>query len=137
MKKIFLTGIGFFLALSLTFAQQVTPEEHATQVTTELTQKLSLTDEQKTAAYTITLDQAKAESALLGDTTATKEVLVEQINKLQAEADVKVNALLTEDQKELFKKVVEERPAKVIPEVAPQPVKEEKKENTEETNTTP
>ncbi|MEN5086670.1 hypothetical protein ABE426_09395 [Sphingobacterium faecium] len=137
MKKLFLTGIGFFLALSLTFAQQVTPEEHATQVTTELTQKLSLTDEQKTAAYTITLDQAKAESALLGDTTATKEVLVEQINKLQAEADVKVNALLTEDQKELFKKVVEERPAKVIPEVAPQPVKEEKKENTEETNTTP
>ncbi|MGJ1324622.1 hypothetical protein MUB18_04655 [Sphingobacterium sp. PCS056] len=136
MKKLFLTGIGFFLALSLTFAQQVTPEEHATQVTTELTQKLSLTDEQKTAAYTITLDQAKAESALLGDTTATKEVLVEQINKLQAEADVKVNALLTEDQKELFKKVVEERPAKVIPEVAPQPVKEEKKENTEETNTT-
>lgn len=137
MKKLFLTGIGFFLALSLTFAQQVTPEEHATQVTTELTQKLSLTDEQKTAAYTITLDQAKAESALLGDTTATKEVLVEQINKLQVEADVKVNALLTEDQKELFKKVVEERPAKVIPEVAPQPVKEEKKENTEETNTTP
>lgn len=137
MKKLFLTGIGFFLALSLTFAQQVTPEEHATQVTTELTQKLSLTDEQKTAAYTITLDQAKAESALLGDTTATKEVLVEQINKLQAEADVKVDALLTEDQKELFKKVVEERPAKVIPEVAPQPVKEEKKENTEETNTTP
>lgn len=137
MKKLFLTGIGFFLALSLTFAQQVTPEEHATQVTTELTQKLSLTDEQKAAAYTITLDQAKAESALLGDTTATKEVLVEQINKLQAEADVKVNALLTEDQKELFKKVVEERPAKVIPEVAPQPVKEEKKENTEETNTTP
>lgn len=136
MKKLFLTGIGFFLALSLTFAQQVTPEEHATQVTTELTQKLSLTDEQKTAAYTVTLDQAKAESALLGDTTATKEVLVEQINKLQAEADVKVNALLTEDQKELFKKVVEERPAKVIPEVAPQPVKEEKKENTEETNTT-
>lgn len=136
MKKLFLTGIGFFLALSLTFAQQVTPEEHATQVTTELTQKLSLTDEQKTAAYTITLDQAKAESALLGDTTATKEVLVEQINKLQAEADVKVNALLTEDQKELFKKVVEERPAKVIPEVAPQPVKEEKKENTEENNTT-
>ncbi|CDS96932.1 hypothetical protein [Sphingobacterium faecium] len=136
MKKLFLTGIGFFLALSLTFAQQVTPEEHATQVTTELTQKLSLTDEQKTAAYTITLDQAKAESALLGDTTATKEVLVEQINKLQAEADVKVNALLTEDQKELFKKVVEERPAKVIPEVAPQPVKEEKKKNTEETNTT-
>ncbi|UZJ65190.1 hypothetical protein OKW96_02715 [Sphingobacterium sp. KU25419] len=113
--------------MTLTFAQQVTPEEHATQVTTELTQKLSLTDEQKTAAYTITLDQAKAEFALLGDTTATKEVLVEQINKLQAEADVKVDALLTEDQKELFKKVVEERPAKVIPEVVPQPVKEEKK----------
>ena len=61
MKKLFLTGIGFFLALSLTFAQQVTPEETATQVTTELTQKLSMTDEQKTAAYTITLDQAKAE----------------------------------------------------------------------------
>ena len=94
--------------------------------------KFSLSDQAKMDL----LDQAKAESALLGDTTATKEVLVEQINKLQAEADVKVNALLTEDQKELFKKVVEERPAKVIPEVAPQPVKEEKKKNTEETNTT-
>ncbi|MDH5828478.1 hypothetical protein ACFX5U_22190 [Sphingobacterium sp. SG20118] len=136
MKKLFLTGIGFFLALSLTFAQQVTPEEQATQVTTELTQKLSLTDEQKTAAYTITLDQAKAEAALLENTTTTKEVLVEQYNKLQAEADVKVNALLTEDQKELFKKVVTERPAKVVPEVAPKPVQEEQKENTEESNNT-
>lgn len=115
MKKLFLTGIGFLLALSLTFAQQASPEETATQVTTELTQKLSLTDEQKTAAYTITLDQAKAEAALLQDTTATKEVLTEQFTKLQADADAKVDALLTEDQKELFKKVVAERPAKVIP----------------------
>jgi hypothetical protein len=133
MKKLFLTGIGFFLALSLTFAQQAIPEETATQVTTELTQKLSLTDEQKTAAYTITLEQAKAEAALIQDTTATKEVLIEQFTKLQADADVKVDALLTEDQKELFKKVVAERPAKVIPDVAPKPVKEEQKENTEET----
>jgi hypothetical protein len=136
MKKLFLTGIGFFLALSLTFAQLASPEETATQVTTELTQKLSLTDEQKTATYSITLDQAKAELALLSDTTTTKEVLAEQFNKLQAEADVKVNELLTEDRKELFKKVVAERPAKVIPEVTPQPVKEEQKENTEETNQT-
>jgi len=136
MKKLFLTGIGFFLALSLTFAQQISPEESATQVTTELTQKLSLTDEQKTAAYTITLEQANGEAAVLANTEVSREVIVEQFNILQAESDVKVNELLTEDQKELFKKVVEERPAKVIPEVAPKPVQEEQQENTEETDNT-
>ncbi|UIR55741.1 hypothetical protein LZQ00_15910 [Sphingobacterium sp. SRCM116780] len=136
MKKLVLTGIGFFLALGLTFAQQATPEENATKVTTELTQKLSLTDEQKTAAYTITLEQAKAEAALLQDTAATKEALIEQFTKLQADADTKVDALLTEDQKGLFKKVIEERPAKVLPEVAPKPVQGEQKQE-EQKETTP
>lgn len=131
MKKLLLTGLGFLLALNLTFAQQTSPEETAAQVTTELIQKLSLTDEQKTATYTINLEQAKAEAAVVQDTTKSKEELLAQLNKLQAEADVKINELLTEDQKELFKKVIAERPAKTIPEVVKP--KEEQKENTEET----
>ncbi|ULT28453.1 hypothetical protein KUH03_19020 [Sphingobacterium sp. E70] len=47
MKKLFLTSIGFFLAMTLLFAQQTTPEENATKVVTELVTKLTLNDEQK------------------------------------------------------------------------------------------
>lgn len=115
MKKLILTGMGLCLALSLTFAQQVTPEETAAKATTELVQKLNLNDEQKTAISSILLDQAKAEETILKDSTSTTAAKVEILNKLQTEVDGKVSQLLTEDQKTIYQKVIAERPAKAVP----------------------
>jgi len=114
MKKLILTGIGFFLALSLTFAQQGTPEETAAKATTELVQKLNLNDEQKTVS-TILLDQAKTEQTITKDSSSSAEVKNEALNKLQSEVDTKVSQLLTEDQKALYQKIIAERPAKSAP----------------------
>lgn len=115
MKKLILTGMGLCLALSLTFAQQVTPEETAAKATTELVQKLNLNDEQKTAISSILLDQAKAEETILKDSTSTTAAKGEPLNKLQTEVDGKVSQLLTEDQKTIYQKVIAERPAKAVP----------------------
>ena len=115
MKKLILTGIGLCLALSLTFAQQATPEETAAKATTELVQKLNLNDEQKTAVSSILLDQAKAEEMILKDSSSTAAAKGETLNKLQTEVDSKVSQLLTEDQKTIYQKVIAERPAKAVP----------------------
>lgn len=115
MKKLILTGIGFCLALSLTFAQQMTPEENAAKATTELVQKLNLNDEQKTAVSSILLDQAKAEETISKDSTSSMEAKSENLNKLQKEVDTKISQLLTEDQKTIYQKVIAERPAKAVP----------------------
>ncbi|WP_282638146.1 hypothetical protein [Sphingobacterium thalpophilum] len=115
MKKIILTGIGLCLSLALAFAQQRTPEETAAKATTELVQKLNLNDEQKTAVSTILLDQAKTEDTILKDNSATSEAKSEALSKLQTEVDTKVNQLLTEDQKNIYQKVISERPVKAVP----------------------
>lgn len=130
MKKLFLTGIGFFLAMSLTFAQQITPEETATKVVTELTQKLTLNDEQQASVSTIVLDHTKAVDAIINDATVTPETKVEAANKLQTEADAKINALLTDEQKTAYQQIIAERPAIAVP-AAPVEQTESTNEQTE------
>ncbi len=115
MKKLFLTGIGFFLAMSLTFAQQTTPEENATKVATELVTKLTLNEEQKTAVSTIVLNQEKAIAAVIQDATATADAKKESITKIQGESDTKIAQLLTDEQKTAYQKYVTERPPVSIP----------------------
>ncbi|WET70959.1 hypothetical protein [Sphingobacterium sp.] len=115
MKKLFLAGIGFFLAMGLTFAQQTTPEENATKVVTELVTKLTLNDEQKTAVSTIVLDQEKAIAAVIQDSTTKADVKKENIAKIQGESDTKIAQLLTDEQKVAYQKYVTERPPVNIP----------------------
>ncbi|WP_333625921.1 hypothetical protein [Sphingobacterium siyangense] len=115
MKKLFLAGIGFFLAMGLTFAQQTTPEENATKVVTELATKLTLNDEQKTAVSTIVLDQEKAIAAVIQDSTTKVDVKKENIAKIQGESDTKIAQLLTDEQKVAYQKYVTERPPVNIP----------------------
>ncbi|MBP3944188.1 hypothetical protein J5U18_11595 [Sphingobacteriaceae bacterium WQ 2009] len=118
MKKLFLTGIGFFLAMGLTFAQQVdikNPEEKATSVVNVLTEQLALTDEQKATTFTISLEHAKQSFAAIADTSIADDALLGQLNQLQQAADAKIDAILSDEQKEVFKKVVAERPAAELP----------------------
>lgn len=112
MKKIILTGIGFCLALSLTFAQQISPEQIAANATTELVQKLNLSDEQKTAVSSILLDQTQTEVSVLKDSTSTVVVKSQILNKLQTEVDNKISKVLKEDQKVIYQEIIAQRPEK-------------------------
>ncbi|WP_313264896.1 hypothetical protein [Sphingobacterium sp.] len=132
MKKLFLAGIGFFLAMSLTFAQQATPEENATKVVTELVTNLTLNDEQKTAVSTIVLDQEKAIAAIIQDSTATVDAKKESIAKIQGASDNKIVQLLTDEQKAAYQKYVTERPPVNIP--ATQETTEHKESGNGESN---
>lgn len=121
MKKLILTGLSFLFAITLTFAQQGTPEEKATETVTKLTEKLALTEEQQASVYNIVLEQTTAKYALKADTTLSEDVVTEQISTLTSTADAKIIELLTEEQKPEFGKYIEERNAK----------KAEKKSSTE------
>lgn len=112
MKKIILIGIGFCLTLSLTFAQQISPEQIAANATTELVQKLNLSDEQKTAVSSILLDQTKTEASALKDSTSTVVVKSQILNKLQTEVDNKISKVLKEDQKVIYQEIIAQRPEK-------------------------
>lgn len=112
MKKIILTGIGFCLALSLTFAQQILPEQIAANATTELVQKLNLSDEQKIAVSSILLDQTQTEASVLKDSTSTVVVKSQILNKLQTEVDNKIIQVLKEDQKVIYQEIIAQRPEK-------------------------
>jgi len=101
--------------MSLTFAQQTTPEENATKVVTELVTKLTLNEEQKTAVSTIVLNQEKAIAAVIQDATATADAKKESITKIQGESDTKIAQLLTDEQKTAYQKYVTERPPVSIP----------------------
>lgn len=103
------------LAMSLTRAQQRSPEEIAARTTAELVQKLNLNDEQKTAVSNIILDHSKSEYAILEDSTASESSKAETVSKLQSSTDAKVSELLTDDQKAIFQSSVATRPAKSIP----------------------
>lgn len=122
MKKLFLAVSAVLFSLTLTFAQEVNPEEKAKQTITEWTLQMNLTQEQQTQLYDLVLAHKKAKLAIKADTAQTDEAKkAEQIAALSAELDSKVDALLTEEQKPLYAKIVEERASKKqAPAVTPQ-----------------
>ena len=116
MKKLFLAVSAVLFSLSLTFAQEVNPEEKAKATVTEWTEKLQLTPEQQTAIYTVVLEHKKSKHALKSDTTVAAEAQVQQIEALNADLDKKVSEILTDEQKPLYIKIVEERATKKMSE---------------------
>ncbi len=123
MKKLFLAVSAVLFSLTLTFAQEVNPEEKAKQTVTEWTSQLNLTQEQQTQIYDIVLEAKKAKLAIKSDAAQTDEAKkAEQLAAITADLDSKVVGLLTEEQKPLYAKIVEERAAKKqAPEAQPQP----------------
>lgn len=111
MKKIILTGLSFLFAVTMLFAQEINPENKAKETVTELTEKLTLTEDQQTAVYNIVLEKVNAKIAVKSDTTLSAEVVKEQIQALKATANGKINDLLTDEQKTLFIKYLEEKMA--------------------------
>lgn len=122
MKKLFLAVSAVLFSLTLTFAQEVNPEEKAKQTVTEWTSQLNLTQEQQTQIYDVVLEAKKAKLAIKADTAQTDEAKkAEQIAAITADLDSKVVGLLTEEQKPLYAKIVEARATKQqAPEAQPQ-----------------
>jgi len=112
MKKLFLTVSAFLFALSLSIAQEVSPEDKAKETVTEWTTQLNLTEEQQAQIYDIVLDHKKAKFALKSDTTAAEDNKAQQVDALNANLDKSVNDVLTDEQKPLYAKIVESRASK-------------------------
>ncbi len=112
MKKLFLAVTAVLFSLTLTFAQEVNPEEKAKATVTEWTQQLNLTDDQQAQIYNIVLEHKKAKFALKADTTAAEDAKATQFEALNSDLDKKVSEILTEEQKPLYAKIVEARSAK-------------------------
>lgn len=118
MKKLFLAVSAVLFSLTLTFAQEVNPEEKAKATVTEWTQQLNLTEDQQAQIYNVVLEHKKAKLALKADTTAAADAKATQIEALNSDLDKKVSDLLTDEQKPLYAKIVEARAAKkaIMPE---------------------
>ncbi|MFZ4261445.1 hypothetical protein ACFRAE_05340 [Sphingobacterium sp. HJSM2_6] len=112
MKKLFLAVSAVLFSLTLTFAQDINPEEKAKATVTEWTSQLKLTEEQQVQVYNIVLEHKKAKLAIKADTAQTEETKKQQIQALTADLDTKVVELLTEEQKPLYLKIVEQRETK-------------------------
>ena len=99
MKKLFLTGVSLLFAVTLTFAQQVNPEEKAKEKPAELTEKLMLTPEQQAPVHQIILASIQEKHALKEDKTLTDEAKKERMKTSKVEKHEKLKALLTEEQR--------------------------------------
>lgn len=111
MKKLMLTGLSFLFAMTMLFAQGVNPEDKAKTAVAELTDKLTLTEEKQAPIYQIVLDQMKGKMALKSDTTLDADMRKGEMKALMSTAHAKINELLTEEQKTLFVKYIEEKQA--------------------------
>lgn len=126
MRKLILTGLSFLFAITLTFAQDINPETKAKQKVDELTQVLTLNEDQQASIFTIVLEKVSAKHAIKADTTLAADVAKQQIEAAQATAHQKISELLNDDQKVVFAKYIEDQKGKKEKEQGEH--KEEKKE---------
>ena len=112
MKKLILTGLSFLFAITLTFAQDIKPETKAKQKVDELTQVLTLNEDQQSAVFTIILEKITASEAIKADTTLAADVAKQQLDAAKASANQKLSEQLTEEQKVAYAKYLEEKQGK-------------------------
>lgn len=112
MKKLILTGLSFLFAITLTIAQDVSPEAKAKQKVEKLTEVLTLNEDQQTAIYAIALEKTTAILAIKADTTLSADIAKKQLDSIKATAHQKISEQLTDDQKIAFAKYLEEKHAK-------------------------
>lgn len=120
MKKLMMICALLFSVITYANAQQgggqgrggmmMKPEDRVKQ----LDEKLKLSDDQKAKLTTVFTEQADAmkkmrEEAQGGD----REAMREKMQKMRADNDAKVNAVLTEDQKKTYKTWQEEQRAEM------------------------
>ncbi|MDB5020954.1 MAG: hypothetical protein JWQ28_2081 [Pedobacter sp.] len=114
MKKIILTLALAVTALTASYAQkanrvELTPEQKAEKVATNLKAKLSLSDEQKTKVYKLEVDRIKkADEWRKGNHEAMKSKMEERQAFMKAN-DAKLEQILTADQKKTYEALREKK----------------------------
>ena len=112
MKKLILTGLSLLFAITLSFAQNISPENNAKEKVEKLTQVLTLNEDQQTAVYNIVLAHITTEEAIKADTTLTEDVIKQQIQVAKLDALQKITQQLTDEQQIAFAKYLEENAKK-------------------------
>jgi protein CpxP len=114
MKKVLIICGLLFSVMTFAKAQDgerkmPTPEERAEKGAAQLTKKLSLTEDQTTKVKAILLDQAKAGVKMREENKGDRPAMMAKMKAAMEENDVKINALLNDDQKKAYAAYKEER----------------------------
>jgi protein CpxP len=107
MKKVLIICGLLFSVMTFAKAQDgarkmATPEERAERNTTQLTKKLSLTEDQQVKVKAIFLDQATAMTKMREESKGDREAMMAKMKTANEESDAKINALLNDEQKKAF-----------------------------------
>lgn len=89
--------------------QMGTPEERAKRSTDMLAERLKLDDEQKTKVSAIYVEQSKAQAKAMESAAGDREAMRANMEKMTAETNKKIEAVLNDTQKKDFKAYLEER----------------------------
>jgi protein CpxP len=114
MKKIILTVAIALTAFTASYAQkgdrnQLTPEQKAERVATNLKEKLSLSDDQKSKVYQLEVDRMKKSAEWRRDSQEAMKSKMESRKAFMKENDEKLEKILTADQKKLYESMRQER----------------------------
>ncbi len=113
MKKLILAALFCFTMAVSAFAQpgqQMSAEDRAKQSTEAIAKRLTLSDEVKGKVYAIQLDRInKMTEYRSKNQGGDREAMMAEMQKQTGEADKKIEALLTDDQKKEYAKMKEEQ----------------------------
>lgn len=87
----------------------MSPEERAQKSAEQLTKKLSLSDDQKAKVTAIYLEQAAAMKKAREEANGDRQAMMAKMKAANEANDVKINALLTDDQKKAYSEWKAER----------------------------
>jgi protein CpxP len=108
MKKLILVGCFVLGAVTMSFAQgrqQRSPEEQAKGLQTQL----KLTDDQTTKITAIYATQATKRDSLMKAANGDRQAMMSAFRPMQEATNAKIQALLTDEQKDAYKKMMAER----------------------------
>lgn len=122
MKRILMICALLFSVVTFANAQQgggqgrggmggMTPEERVKRQTDQLVEKLKLTDDQKAKVTEVFKGQVEAQTKMRSEMGqgGDREAMMAKMQKITAETETKINALLTDEQKTAYKAFLEEQ----------------------------
>jgi len=79
----------------------------------QLDEKLKLSDDQKAKLTTIFTEQGEAQKKLREEAGGDRQAMMEKMQKMRAELETKISAVLNDEQKKTYRAMVEEQRAEM------------------------
>lgn len=79
----------------------------------QLDEKLKLSDDQKAKLTTLFTEQTEAQKKLRDETAGDRRAMMEKMQKMRADLETKISAVLNDEQKKTYKAMVEEQRAEM------------------------